>query len=70
MEKIVAVAHRAEITVNYDIQNGMVSIISDECPTVEDPDQGTWQELKIRGEDIPELISALQRAHSAITAGF
>ena len=70
MVKIVAGAHRAEITVNYDIQSGMVSIISDECPTVEDPDQGTWQELKIRGEDIPELISALQRAHSAITADF
>ncbi|ELA3177824.1 hypothetical protein CEG88_08200 [Klebsiella aerogenes] len=70
MVKIVAVAHRAEITVNYDIQSGMVSIISDECPTVEDPDQGTWQELKIRGEDIPELINALQRAHSAITADF
>lgn len=70
MEKIIAVQHRAEITVTYDLQNNEVSIISDECPTVADPDLGTWQELKISPADIPGLIDALQRAYSAMTAGF
>lgn len=70
MEKIVAVPHRAEITVTYDIEADEVSIISDECPTVQDPDLGTWQEFKIAPRDIPDLIEALKRAHSAITAGF
>jgi hypothetical protein len=70
MEKIVAVPHRAEITVSYDLQNNEVSIVSDECPTVTDPELGTWQELKISPADIPDLIDALQRAHSAMTADF
>lgn len=62
MEKIIAVQHRAEITVTYDLQNNEVSIISDECPTVADPDLGTGQELKISPADIPRPDRCLAKS--------
>lgn len=60
---IIAVPHKSEITVSYDEASDGVNMTFKCDPTINDP--GT--EFYIPTEDVPAVISALQKLYDQVT---